>query len=409
MEFAPFTDLRYTYRMREFMSRALRKLPRMNDSQLRSFIQLIVDDYALFDAMMDSLTNGVIILDSNHTIIKTNRAASRILGIPLSESPERPLWTSISDAKLADFIYMVIRNEEAKTAEEFVIVADEGNQYIELSVLPLVKEKRVRGTIITIEDITQRKREEINNRRLENLASLTNLAAAVAHEIKNPLAAISIHVQLLRKNFKACNLAINAKAQKHLDVVEEEIERLNKIVVDFLFAVRPLQCEFAPVNINELIKNLFATFQDEFSAAKISILPQLDNELPVIQADERFLRQALMNILTNAKAAMMPAGGELGITTRFDQERVYIIITDTGKGIPPDILHKIFEPYFTTKPDGSGLGLTMTYKVMKEHGGDIQVHSDIGKGTRFTLILPITRSEKPLLLEARTAHGGGAH
>jgi len=409
VEFAPFTDLRYTYRMREFMSRALQKLPRMNDSQLRSFIQLIVDDYALFDAMMDSLTNGVIILDSKHTIIKTNRAASRILGIPLSESPDRPLWTSISDAKLADFIYMVIRNEEAKTAEEFVIVADEGNQYIEISVLPLVKEKRVRGTIITIEDITQRKREEINNRRLENLASLTNLAAAVAHEIKNPLAAISIHVQLLRKNFKACNLAINAKAQKHLDVVEEEIERLNKIVVDFLFAVRPLQCEFAPVNINELIKNLFTTFQDEFSAAGISFVSQLDDELPVIQADERFLRQALMNILTNAKAAMMPAGGELGITTRFDQERVYVIITDTGKGIPPDILHKIFEPYFTTKPDGSGLGLTMTYKVIKEHGGDIQVHSDIGKGTRFTLILPITRSEKPLLLEARTAHGGGTH
>ena len=394
--------------MREFMSRALRKLPRMNDSQLRSFIQLIADDYALFDAMMDSLTNGVIILDSNHTIIKTNRAASRILGIPLSESPDRPLWTSISDAKLADFIHTVIKNEEARSAEEFVIAADEENQYIEISVLPLVKEKRVRGTIITVEDITQRKREEINNRRLENLASLTNLAAAVAHEIKNPLAAISIHVQLLRKNFKACNLAINAKAQKHLDVVEEEIERLNKIVVDFLFAVRPLQCEFAPVNINELIKNLFATFQDEFSAAKISILPQLDNELPVIQADERFLRQALMNILTNAKAAMMPAGGELGITTRFDQERVYIIITDTGKGIPPDILHKIFEPYFTTKPDGSGLGLTMTYKVIKEHGGDIQVHSDIGKGTRFTLILPITRSEKPLLLEARTAQSNNS-
>ena len=270
-----------------------------------------------------------------------------------------------------------------------------------------MKEKRVRGTIITVEDITQRKREEINNRRLENLASLTNLAAAVAHEIKNPLAAISIHVQLLRKNFKACNLEINTKAQKHLDVVEEEIERLNKIVVDFLFAVRPLQCEFAPVNINGLIENLITTFQEDFSAAGISFVFQLDDQLPIIQADERFLRQALMNILTNAKAAMMPAGGELGITTRFDQERVYIIITDTGKGIPPDILHKIFEPYFTTKPNGSGLGLTMTYKVIKEHGGDIQVHSEDGSGTRFTLILPITRSEKPLLLEAHTAQGGG--
>ena len=384
------------------MSRALQKLPRMNDSQLRSFIQLIADDYALFDAMMDSLTSGVIILDSNHAIIKTNRAASRILGIPLSESPDRPLWASISDTKLADFIHTVIKSEEAITAEEFIIVADEGNQYIEISVLPLVKEKRVRGTIITVEDITQRKREEINNRRLENLASLTNLAAAVAHEIKNPLAAISIHVQLLRKNFKACNLEINAKAQKHLDVVEEEIERLNKIVVDFLFAVRPLQCEFAPVDVNELIKNLFATFQEEFSAAGITFVSQLDSELPVIQADERFLRQALMNILTNAKAAMMPAGGELGVTTRFDEGKVYITVTDTGKGIPPDILHKIFEPYFTTKPDGSGLGLTMTYKVIKEHGGDIQVHSEVGSGTRFTLMLPITRSEKPLLIEARS-------
>jgi len=393
----------YTFVMREFMCRALRKLQRMNDAQLRSFIQLIADEYALFDAVMDSLTNGVIILDSKHVIVKTNRAASRILGIPLAESFDRPLWRVIPDSKLADFIHTAIKNEEAVVAEEIVIAADEGNQYIELSVLPLVREKKVRGAIITAEDITQKKREEINKRRLENLASLTNLAAAVAHEIKNPLAAISIHVQLLRKNFKACNLEMNAKAQKHLNVVEEEIDRLNKIVVDFLFAVRPLQCEFSPVNVNELIRNLFATFQEELSAAGISFLFRPDDAVPNIQADERFLRQALMNILTNAKAAMMPSGGELSIITRFDEEKVYITIADTGKGISPDVLHKIFEPYFTTKPDGSGLGLTMTYKVIKEHGGDIQVHSEQGKGARFTIILPIVRSVKPLLLEARSS------
>lgn len=386
--------------MREFMSRALRKLPRMSDAQLCSFIQLIADDYALFEAMMDSLAGGVIILDSNHLIVKTNRAASRILGIPLAENLDRPLWTAISDKKLADFIHTVIKNEEAKTSVEFAIACNEENQYIELSVLPLVREKKVRGTIITIEDITQRKREEINNRRLENLASLTNLAAAVAHEIKNPLAAISIHIQLLRKNFKVCNLAINTKAQKHLDVVQEEIERLNKIVVDFLFAVRPLKCEFAPVDINKLINNLVLTFQEDFAAAGISFTTQLDQNLPVIQADERFLRQALMNILTNAKAAMAPQGGDFSITTRCGKEKVCIVLADTGKGIPADILHKIFEPYFTTKPDGSGLGLTMTYKVIKEHGGDIHVHSDVGKGTRFTLSLPIAYNEKPLLLEA---------
>ncbi|MEL3906369.1 MAG: ATP-binding protein [Treponema sp.] len=392
--------------MREFISRALRKLQRMNDSQLRSLVRLIAEEYTLFDAMMDSLTNGVIILDSKHVIVKTNRAASRILGIPFAETPDRPLWRVLPNAVLADFIRTVIKNEEARSAEEFVIAADEGNQYIELSVLPLVKEKQVRGTIITVEDITQRKREEINKRRLENLASLTNLAAAVAHEIKNPLAAISIHVQLLRKNFKACNLDINTKAQRHLDVVDEEIERLNKIVVDFLFAVRPLQCEFAPVNINSLIQNLLETFKEEFTAAGISLLTHLDSEMVSIQADDRFLRQAVMNILTNAKAAM-PSGGELSITTRHGDDTVYLIIADTGKGIPPDMLHKIFEPYFTTKPDGSGLGLTMTYKVIKEHGGDIQVHSEPGMGTRFTLILPVSRSGKPLLLEIHPARTCG--
>ena len=386
------------------MSRALRKLQKMNDSQLRSFIQLIADEYALFDAVMDSLTNGVIILDSKHVIVKTNRAASRILGIPLAESSDRPLWRVIPDSKLADFIRTVIKNEEAVLTEEVVIASGEENQYIKLSILPLVRDKKVRGTIITAEDITQKKREEINKRRLENLASLTNLAAAVAHEIKNPLAAISIHVQLLRKNFKACNLAINTKAQKHLDVVEEEIERLNKIVVDFLFAVRPLQCEFAPVDVSKLIRNLIETFQEEFAAAHISVVFHPDGELPRIQADERFLRQALMNILTNAKAAMTPSGGELCITARCDEQKLCIAIADTGKGIAPDVLHKIFEPYFTTKPDGSGLGLTMTYKVVKEHGGDIQVHSELGKGTRFTLILPVVRSGKPLLIEAHPEH-----
>ena len=187
-------------------------------------------------------------------------------------------------------------------------------------------------------------------------------------------------------------------------MVEEEIERLNKIVVDFLFAVRPLQCEFAPVDVSKLIRNLLATFQEEFAAALISVVFHPDGELPRIQADERFLRQALMNILTNAKAAMTPSGGELRITARCDEQKLCIAIADTGKGIAPDVLHKIFEPYFTTKPDGSGLGLTMTYKVVKEQGGDIQVHSELGKGTRFTLILPVVRSGKPLLIEAHPEH-----
>ena len=265
----------------------------------------------------------------------------------------------------------------------------------------MVTEKKIQGTIIMIADITEKRIEEIKNRRLENLASLTNVAAAVAHEIKNPLAAISIHLQLLKKNFTACNLSINQKAQKHIGVIEEEIERLNKIVVDFLFAVRPLKFEFVPVDINALLKNLYDTFFDEFNDSGITIALSFSKELPKIQGDERFLRQAFMNVLTNAKAAM-PNGGFLDISTKAVNDFIIITISDSGQGILPEDMHKIFEPYFTTKHDGTGLGLTMTYKVIKEHGGDINVYSDYGMGTSFKFSLPIERKGAMLLLSDKT-------
>ncbi len=378
----------------------------MNDTQLRHLIHVIAEEYTLFDAMMDSLTNGVIILDSKHTIVKTNRAASRILGSSLGGGGDKPVWDSIRNLELAQEIHHIVENDEALIGKECCLHTKKGTQYIELSILPLVREKKVRGTIITLEDITQKKQEEINRRRLENLASLTNLAAAVAHEIKNPLAAISIHIQLLRKNFKACNLDINSKAQKHLDVVQEEIERLNSIVVDFLFAVRPLQCEFTRISVTKLIDTIVQTFEAEFAHAGITFSLHITEPVPDIQADERFLRQALINILVNAKAAM-PAGGILSITVNVNDDKVSIVIADTGHGIPPDTLHKIFEPYFTTKPDGSGLGLTMTYKVVKEHGGDIFVYSEEGTGTRFTIVLPVSRTEKQLLLESSVEKRAG--
>ncbi|QEJ95510.1 PAS domain S-box protein [Treponema phagedenis] len=384
--------------MREFISRAINKSSKMNEAQLRDLIGRIAEEYSLLEAMMDSLSNGVIVLDSFHTAVKTNRAAARILGRTFHESSDKPFWEYIDDEKIAAFISSVIQNEEGETTEEFILSRDSGSRYIEISVLPLVEEHRVRGTIILLEDITQKKRTEINHRRLESLASLTNLAAAVAHEIKNPLAAISIHVQLLRKNFKACDLHINEKAQKHLNVVEEEIDRLNKIVVNFLFAVRPLQVELAPVNINKIINDLHQTFLDEFKKSGVYFSLRLDKTIPIIQGDERLLRQAFMNFLTNAKAAMK-TGGALIIYTTWKDDFIEIYISDTGQGISEENLHKIFEPYFSTKSDGTGLGLTMAYKVIKEHNGDIHVDSVVGEGTCFTVYLPIHRHENQLLLE----------
>ncbi|MGI5065299.1 two-component system sensor histidine kinase NtrB [Treponema putidum] len=391
--------------MREFMRRGIQKSSSMNEAQLRTFVKLMASEYSLLDSMMDSLNDGVVVADSENKIVKSNRAAERILESHLSDNQEKNVWEYINSSDISEFVASVIQNESGQTSKEFNLKADKPeskNKYIEVSVLPLVNEKKIQGTIIMIADITEKRIEEIKTRRLESLASLTNVAAAVAHEIKNPLAAISIHLQLLKKNFTACNLSINQKAQKHIDVIEEEIERLNKIVVDFLFAVRPLKFEFVPVDINVLLKNLYDTFFDEFNDSGITISLSFSKDMPKIQGDERFLRQAFMNVLTNAKAAM-PGGGFLDISTKAVNDFIVVIISDSGQGILPEDMHKIFEPYFTTKHDGTGLGLTMTYKVIKEHGGDINVYSDYGMGTSFKFSLPIERKGSQLLLSDKTS------
>ncbi|AGT45060.1 two-component system sensor histidine kinase NtrB [Treponema pedis] len=383
--------------MREFMRRAIQKSQSMNEVQLKNFVKLLIEEYSLLDAVMDSISDGVIVASPNNKIVTANRAAERILANPLTESQEKNVWEYIEEEQIGKFIAGAIQNESGEITEEFHLISADKPKYIEVSVLPLVKEKKIMGTIILIADVTEKRNEEIKNRRLESLASLTNVAAAVAHEIKNPLAAISIHLQLLKKNFTACNLSVNRKAQKHINVIEEEIERLNKIVVDFLFSVRPLKLEFTPVDVNIILKNLYETFFEEFSDKGIAFSLDLKDGLPLIQGDERFLRQAFMNVITNASAAM-PEGGFLDITTKLNQETIVISISDSGYGILPENLNKIFEPYFTTKQDGTGLGLTMVYKVIKEHGGDVHVYSDYGIGTTFKFMLPMVRKGRPLMI-----------
>ena len=394
--------------MREFMRKAIKKTETMNESQLKNFVKLIADEYALLDSTMDSLQGGVIVVNKNNKIIRSNRTAARILESHLSDSQEKNVWEYVNEIPVRNFIAAAIQNESGRISKEFNLCTDDKTKYIEVVVLPLVKEKKIKGTVITIYDITEKRKEEIKTRRLESLASLTNVAAAVAHEIKNPLAAISIHLQLLKK-ITVNNAPAEEKTKKHIFVIEEEIERLNKIVVDFLFAVRPLKFEFAPVDVNSVLKNLCETFFDEFDGKGITMSLNLAENLPKIQGDERFLRQVFMNILTNAGAAM-PSGGFLDIATNAKTDFITVTVSDSGQGILPENLNKIFEPYFTTKHDGTGLGLTIAYKIIKEHGGDISVYSDFGMGTSFRFMLPIVRRGFNLLLSDKTnrAEGAGA-
>lgn len=382
--------------MNNFINRAVKKSSKMNEVQLRSLVQNIFEEYSLLDSMIDSLNDGVVILDANNKVIKVNKALFLIFNANVSENIS--IGEIIDDEEINNFINFTILNQEKCSGKEFFIQRKDQNQYISLSILPLVSNKKIHGTIIIISNITEKKINEIKRQRLESLARLTTAAASISHEIKNPLAAISIHVQLAKKSIVANENIFNEKMKKHFSVIEEEIDRLNKIVVDFLFAVRPIKFEFRMVNINSIITSIVDTFQDEFKKYNIQIEKRLDEQLPPLQGDERFLRQAFINIIVNSKQAMLENGGILCISTMREENAVVVLISDSGDGIPHDILNKIFEPYFTTKDSGTGLGLTMTYKVIKEHGGDIYVYSDLGKGASFKILLPIVNDKSILLI-----------
>jgi signal transduction histidine kinase len=291
---------------------------------------------------------------------------------------------------------------------------------LSISVLPLVKDRQVTGSLIYVEDITEKRGREAQFRRAENLASLTTLAAGVAHEIKNPLGSLSIHVQLIHKAMEVNKeLYYNAhpggvdalgqdprsyfeKLDKYINVVNEEIDRLNRIVVDFLFAVRPMNMDFREGDINSLIEELAEFVRYELEESKITCVLELDQKLPRLSFDERYMKQALLNLIKNAQAAMT-GGGTLTIKTGIKDGQIAVQVLDTGIGISEENIAKIFEPYFTTRETafkengGSGLGLTLVFKIVREHRGEITVKSKEGEGTRFTITLPIPQKERRLI------------
>ena len=381
--------------MNNFINRAVKKSSKMNEVQLRNLVQNIFAEYSLLDSMIDSLNDGIVILDANNKVIKVNKTLFLIFNAQVSENVD--IEEIIDNDEINSFINFTILNQEKCSGKEFFIQRKDQNQYISLSILPLVSNKKIHGTIIIISNITEKKMSQLREERLEGLARLATAAASISHEIKNPLAAISIHVQLLEKMLTS-SYEMNEKMKRHFSVIEEEIERLNKIVVDFLFAVRPMKFQISCIDINALLSSLVETFQEECNNNNIKIYTQFSKEMPHFQGDERFIRQAFMNIILNAKNAMENSGGILEIKTFIQDASIIVEFSDSGVGIPPSLMEKIFEPYFTTKSSGTGLGLTLTYKVVKEHGGDIYVCSNENKGALFKVVFPLEKNSNLLLL-----------
>jgi len=381
----------------KFIKKALEKLPKLEAGQIRNLLGEVVKENELFEMVLGSMTDGVVVTDESHRVLFSNRPSQVIL-------KNRPiegalLWEAVNDEDIAHLLQHSLENQVNFEDNEMSLDFRGTYRIYSLTLLPLVQNGRIRGSLFQIEDITDRKNRESRFRRAESLASLTTLAAGVAHEIKNPLGSIGIHLQLIQKSFrqKDCGDYDVPRIEKFLDVIGEEVERLNGIVVDFLFAVRPMDTNLIKGDLNKLLADLLDFLHFELDQAGIEMDTDLEPGLPCIEMDDRFIKQALLNIIKNAIHAM-EGGGTLKVRSYSQNNEVHITIRDTGIGMPAEVKDKIFEPYYTTKASGSGLGLTLVYKIIREHGGEIQVDSEEGVGTQFKFTFPVPQKERNLIM-----------
>ncbi len=398
--------------MRSYVKRVKQKAEKLSKEQVLSLLEAVVDENDSLYSVLESLSTGLLIINDDFQLLRYNTIAESWL--PFSErledilGTENPIWEYIEDEDIAAFIQKCMEKNITNSSEEFSLVTSGGSvRFLTVTISPLMNEGELNGKMILVRDITEKKSQDILLHRMENLANLTNLAAGMAHEIKNPLGAISIHIQLIQKALeKARENADKLPARKfvedHIDVVNEEIDHLNKLVMDFLLAVRPVKAQLELKEPDKLIENLVSFFKPEFNREGIEVTFKLCESGKRILLDEKLFRDVIMNISQNSLAAIKSKfadkdGGKLTIDSGEKDNKYILKISDNGCGMSDETLAKLFEPYYTTKANGTGLGMTMVYKIIKEFSGDITVDSKEGEGTSFILSFPIPQKDVKLL------------
>ncbi len=385
--------------MRHFVQKAIQALPRLDQNQIRNLVDALAQesmDIELLEMVISSLPVGIIVARPDHCIQFLNLPVKRMIPLEKKITEETRVWDAILDSDIAAFVKTSLLEGDSVRPRDFTLDAPGRHRILAIGVMPVVKKGKIQGDFVYVEDVSETRQEEARLRRAESLASMTTMAASVAHEIKNPLGSIGIHLQLMQKILALGKENCRSELEEYIGIISEEVDRLNSIVVDYLFAVRPMDTSPLLLSLGPIIDELLSLVGPEVENEGIVLDVSIDQNLPPLLLDEKLIKQALLNIIKNAMAAM-PDGGTLSIQTSLDDGGVKIQIKDTGTGIPEEILSKIFEPYFTTKSEGSGLGLTVVYKIVKEHGGELRVHSRKGKGSSFIIFLPVPQKDRKLL------------
>ena len=386
-------------RVAEIMSRTIKE----NKPITQDIIEEFIEDKKLMMNIFRSISLGIIVIDKRNIPMFGNKTVYRLIPIDESIPRKKPIWEYIKTEEVADYLESNLLNNSPIEAKDFNIKTENINRIVSIYSSTLVHKQHFQGNIIIIEDVTNIRAQQDKLKRAENLASLTNISAGIAHEIKNPLGAISIHLQLLEKQLKLPEerlIGLREDLLNYVDIINSEINRLNQTVTNFLTIVRPGTRNFSSGNLIDIIQEIISLLSFELKEKKITLKETLDKNTPNFNMDQTALKQAILNIIQNSIQAM-PKGGELIINLNnkgncSSESCIYLQIIDNGIGMSEETQKKIFQPYFTTRTSGSGLGLSLVDKIISRHNGEIFIKSEVNLGTMVIIVFPLKKD--PLLI-----------
>ena len=405
-----------------FLDKVLGRIGRLDAEGVQSVVQRLARERKFLETLFNAIEDGVVVVDEQGRIVYLNQAVARMLNWLPEEVDGRPIQELLPELDWKSLSALGPDGRQQTTRHEFEVAYPRA-RFLRLYAAPLDGEaKGGSGMALILNDATEARQKTFEAIESERIHSLTLLAASVAHEIGNPLNALHIHLQLMARQVTRLRTAAAAaapgrfsrrdaklqgeagevaeKLEHYLEVAKGEISRLDYIVTQFLQAIRPSQPQLAPASINDVARETLELLRPELENRGLNVKEKLARRLPLTPLDPGQMKQVLMNLIKNAMQAMT-RDGTLTVQTGHTPDAVWVSIADTGGGIAPDQISHIFEPFYTTKKKGTGLGLMIVQRIVRQHGGHIEVESDVGQGTTFRISLPLHEREPKLLASSQ--------
>jgi PAS domain S-box-containing protein len=373
-----------------FLEKLVARLDRVEPGEVQQIVTRLIHEKGFLEKVFEALQEGVILLDPQGVIGFVNRAASGFFGL----DPEKAVGQRLS-SQVRGLDWESLGKPGRTVSRDLEIFYPE-KRFLNFYLAPIDGGEESLGYVMLVRDLTSSRAEAEETLESERLNALTLLAAGVAHEIGNPLNSLDIHLQLLGRKLRKLPPGERKPLEEHLATARGEIQRLDGILKQFLQAVRPTLPRRERQDIHELLHETLRLLEPELEARKIAVELDLAENLPPAEVDGGQFQQVFYNLLRNAYQALPATGGRIAIRSRANDFEYVISIEDNGIGISPEHMGAIFEPYRTTKSSGSGLGLLIVRRIIREHGGEIAIESQEGLGTRVVIHLP--RAERSVRL-----------